>query len=168
MPIYPKIQSPCPYQDKLAAIMDGDMCRLCQRQVFDLTDWSDGERVSFLSSCQEQVCVSYRVPARSAIAIAALAAAALPSALAAQATSAPAPVATVTSAELAAQTTNAEQAMPAGEIVVLGGKMLAPGDARYVEVPADEALPALPVAYDDPPARPAPPVAPATRRGPAR
>jgi hypothetical protein len=31
MASFPKIQNPCPYQDNLAAIMDGDMCRMCRR-----------------------------------------------------------------------------------------------------------------------------------------
>ena len=34
MAIFPKIQSPCPYKGNLSDIMDGDLCRLCKRQVF--------------------------------------------------------------------------------------------------------------------------------------
>jgi predicted Fe-S protein YdhL (DUF1289 family) len=81
MALFPKIQSPCPYQGDLSAIMDGDMCRLCKRQVFDLTAMSDGQRVAFMKSCSGEVCVSYRLPV--AVAAAALALA-IPTAAAAQ------------------------------------------------------------------------------------
>jgi predicted Fe-S protein YdhL (DUF1289 family) len=78
MPLFPKISSPCPYVSDLAAIMDGDQCRMCKRQVFDLTAMSDGERVAFLAGCRdEEVCVSYTIPVRPALAAAALAAAAI-------------------------------------------------------------------------------------------
>ena len=36
MAVFPKVQSPCPYKGQLSEIMDGDTCRLCNRQVFDL------------------------------------------------------------------------------------------------------------------------------------
>ncbi len=36
MAVYPKIQSPCHYKGNSSSIMDGDTCRMCKRQVFDL------------------------------------------------------------------------------------------------------------------------------------
>ena len=84
MPLFPKIQSPCPYVDRLAEVVDGDMCRMCRRQVFDLTAMSDGDRLAFLAGCEEEVCVSYSIPIGPALRAAAVAAAiALPSAAAA-------------------------------------------------------------------------------------
>ncbi|HWD29395.1 MAG TPA: hypothetical protein VG387_19635 [Rhizomicrobium sp.] len=76
MALFPRIQSPCPYRDDLAAIMDGDMCRMCKRQVVDITAFSDAQRAAFFDGCKGEVCVSYRLPARAVIAAAALAAAA--------------------------------------------------------------------------------------------
>ena len=75
MPPFPKIASPCPYVSNLAAIMDGDQCRMCKRQVFDLTAMSEGERLAFLAGCEEEVCVSYSIPVRPALRAAAIAAA---------------------------------------------------------------------------------------------
>ncbi|HEV2866777.1 MAG TPA: hypothetical protein VGX37_09690, partial [Allosphingosinicella sp.] len=99
MPLFPKIQSPCPYTSQLASIMDGDVCRMCKRQVFDLTDMADGDRVAFLSGCRDEVCVSYRL--RPALAAAALAASmvALPAAAAAQEAEVAAPAPPVESAD---------------------------------------------------------------------
>jgi len=71
MALFPKVESPCPYKGDLSAIMDGDVCRLCRRQVFDLTHMSDAERTVFMKGCSGQVCVSYRVPALVAVALAA-------------------------------------------------------------------------------------------------
>src|SRR5690349_3365138 len=94
MAVFPKIQSPCPYKDEtyFAAMLDGDFCRLCKRQVVDLGDWSDGERMAFLAGCTEEVCVSYKLPSRPALVAAALTAsiAMLPAAAAAQDVAAPA------------------------------------------------------------------------------
>lgn len=85
MAIFPKIQSPCPYKGELSAIMDGDTCRLCKREVYDLTDMRDEERVAFLAACAGEVCVSYKLPVRAALAAAIVAAAAaVPMAAAAQ------------------------------------------------------------------------------------
>lgn len=70
MPLFPKIDSPCPYKGDLADILDQDrMCSLCEREVHDLTDMSNPERSEFLASCTEdQVCVSYKVPAAAILA----------------------------------------------------------------------------------------------------
>lgn len=129
MAIFPKIQSPCPYQDRLASIMDGDLCRMCKRQVSDLTAMSDDERVAFLRACSGEVCVSYRLPARIAVA-AALATAAVAAPLAA-----------------AAQDAGALETL-----VVVGGGIKDPANVKFVEV-ADAQPTDLPTVYEDTPAQ---------------
>jgi predicted Fe-S protein YdhL (DUF1289 family) len=162
MPIYPKVQSPCPYKSDLAAVMDGDFCRMCERQVFDLTQMSDGERFAFMAGCAEdEICVSYRVPLRPAIAAAALAAAtvAMPGMAAAQEVAPVAPVA----AE--APATDAVQPADAQTYVIIVGGIHDPGTAEFVENPTDVAMPEMPVAYEDDPAAPAPVTGPARPAG---
>ncbi|MBS0294672.1 MAG: hypothetical protein JSR45_00075 [Proteobacteria bacterium] len=142
MAIFPKIQSPCPFKNDLAAVMDGDMCRLCKRQVHDLTAMSDDQRLAFMADCTEEVCVSYRLPARVAVAAAmAAAAAAVPMAAAAQQAGAPQEIT---------------------EVVVAGGiKDLS--KVKYVKV-ADEGPQTgaeLPVVYEEKTPSPAPAQPPA-------
>ena len=147
MAIFPKIQSPCPYKSELAAVMDGDFCRMCKRQVFDLSDWSDGERVAFLARCSDEVCVSYRLPLRALLAAATLASLAAAPAAAANGE--------VNDSGLAIQAM-AEMAMgamdPPDEFVMVGG-IKDPARVEYVEV-TDMAVPELPVIYEDPAAAP--------------
>ena len=137
MPLFPKITSPCPYVGRLAGVMDGDFCRMCQRQVFDLSGWSDDERRSFLAGCEEEVCVSYRLPVRSAIAAAALAAStvALPAAAQDQ------PVA-VGEPQL-------ESDPRPSEMVIIVGGIRNPSRAEFVEAKGKEPAPELPVVYED-------------------
>jgi len=71
--MFPKIQRPCPYKNDLASIMDGDVCRVCVRQVHDLNAMSDVERAAFLASCSGDICVSYSLRPAIATAVAALA-----------------------------------------------------------------------------------------------
>lgn len=137
--MFPKIQSPCPYIDRLSSIMDGEMCRVCKREVFDLTDMSDGERVAFMKSCSGEVCVTYRFAVRPAIAAAAFAAAAL---------------ALPTAAAACGDDTEIQT------VIVTGGGIKDPANAQYVQAPVDTAAPALPVVYE-----PAP--APVTSKAPA-
>jgi predicted Fe-S protein YdhL (DUF1289 family) len=119
MSIFPKIQSPCPYKSKLAEIMDGDVCRMCKRQVFDLTSMTDGERLSFLSACEEEVCVSYAIrPALRAAAVAA--ALAIPTAAAAQ-----------------------------EEMWITVGGINDPARVQMIEIADDGTLPELPVVYEE-------------------
>ena len=137
MAIFPKIQSPCPYLAQLSSIMDGDFCRMCQRQVFDLTAFSDAERRAFLAGCGEEVCVSYRL--RPALAAAALAAAAvLPAPALAQDAAPAATDAAVAAADISDQV-----------IWVTGGGIKDPANVEFIEIAEDEALPELPVAYED-------------------
>jgi hypothetical protein len=125
---FPKIDSPCPYEGRLAEIMDGDNCRLCERQVFDLTAWSDGERAAFLAGCSGQVCVTYRRPLRLAAAAMAAAAIMVPGAA-------------------AAQDSGADQ-----QIIVTVGGISDPRNAAFVEdeaaTEADAAIPELPIVYE--------------------
>jgi hypothetical protein len=120
MAIFPKVQSPCPYKGNLSDIMDGEVCRLCKREVFDLTDMSDRDRVAFIKGCSGEVCVSYRIPVMAA-AIAAFAIATPVAATACEAVS--------------------------EEYVVVGG-IKDPAHTQFVENPGDKAIPALPVVYE--------------------
>ncbi|HEX8125655.1 MAG TPA: hypothetical protein VF548_08745 [Allosphingosinicella sp.] len=140
MPIFPKIQSPCPYKSDLAAVMDGDLCRMCNRNVFDLTAMSDGERLAFLAGCEEEVCVSYRIPMRAAVAAAALAAASIS-----------APAMGQEAAPPEAEVTLPAQEIPIEEMTITVGGIKDPKQAEFVEIDtdADSSVPELPVVYDD-------------------
>lgn len=127
MAVFPRIQSPCPYKGELAAVMDGDICRLCKREVFDLTAMTDGERVGFFADCATEVCVSYRltgVAAAAALAVGALTA----------------PVAA------AAQTTPTPELVDV-EYIIVGGITDLDG-VEFVQVEADTTVPELPVEYE--------------------
>ena len=142
MAVFPKIQSPCPYKSRLAQVMDGDMCRMCNRQVFDLTFMADEERVAFLRGCEEEVCVSYKLPIRPAIAAAALAASAmaLPTAAAAQDS---APVVADAAVE------EAIEDLAYQEVEIFVGGIKDPKEVELVEDPKDSDLAELPVVYED-------------------
>lgn len=141
MPVFPKIQSPCPYKSKLAGIMDGDVCRMCKRQVFELTHMSDGERLAFLAACEEEVCVSYTLPIRRTVRAAAVAAAlAVPAAAA------------------------AEEPM---QMIVVGG-ISDPAHVEMVDADRDADVPALPVVYEDEQPTSKAPATDAPRRRPSR
>lgn len=127
MAIFPRIQSPCPYKGELGAVMDGDFCRLCKREVFDLTAMTDGERVGFLADCRTEVCVSYRLTG--AAAAAALAVGALTAPVAAAAQAAPTP-------ELVDV-----------EYIIVGG-ITDPEGVEFVETGAEPGVPELPVEYE--------------------
>lgn len=60
MRFFPKIKKPCPYQGDRADIMVGDVCRLCNKRVYDLTDMSEPEKEALLADCDE-LCVSYKI-----------------------------------------------------------------------------------------------------------
>jgi predicted Fe-S protein YdhL (DUF1289 family) len=147
MALFPKIQSPCPYKANLSAVMDGDFCRMCKREVTDLTAMSDGERVAFLDACTGEVCVSYRVPVLAAAAVAAL------------------------SAGFAMAAPAAADDMTVQEVIV--GGIRAPQKVEYVQhadvaQAAMTATPDLPVIYDVKPATAATSVKPADSAPPAK
>jgi predicted Fe-S protein YdhL (DUF1289 family) len=131
MAIFPKIQSPCPVRASIGAYMDGEDCRLCKRQVHDMTGWSDDHRKAFLRECGGEVCVSYRLRATVA-ALAAFAAAAAPMPAAAH----DEPVMIDIQVEM--------------DFVVMGG-ITDPSAAQFVdsETGEDAALAKLPVVFDD-------------------
>jgi len=132
MALYPKIDSPCPYRGDLSAILDGDVCRLCRREVFDLTAMGDAERVAFMKGCAGEVCVIYRMPMRTALAAAALAAAV---------------AAVPTAAAACSDPTNVE-------MVIVGG-IKDPANVQYVKDTSDRNVPSVPVVYE--PKKEAPP-----------
>lgn len=124
MAIFPKIQSPCPYRSNLAAVMDGENCRMCKRQVHDLTAMTDTERLAFFGGCSEDVCVSYRLPVRRVAAV------------------------TAAIAALGTPMVAAAQAAPEMYDLIVGGiKDVAA--VEFVEDPRDEVLPDLPVLVED-------------------
>lgn len=122
MAIFPKIQSPCPYKGALAEIMDGDVCRLCKREVFDLTEMTDQGRVAFLADCTDQICVTYRFPVRRIVA------------------------ATVAVAALASPMTAAAYCPDISEVFV--GGIIDVAGVVFTEDPADQAMPELPVVQE--------------------
>ena len=89
MAFNPKIDNPCPYKNNLSAVMDGDFCTMCKRNVFDLNGMNDEARQSFLASCSTEVCVSYTLRVKHVAAIAAAATLLTPLPLAAQDSTAP-------------------------------------------------------------------------------
>jgi hypothetical protein len=129
MALFPRIQSPCPYKGRLSDILDGSLCRLCKREVFDLTPLSDAARIALIAGCKGDICVTYAVPLRSAVAAAALAAAvvALPTAAAAC----------------------AEEET----VIITGGGITDPANLQYIQVPDAAPSPALPVVYEPAPAK---------------
>jgi hypothetical protein len=135
MAFYPKIDSPCPYRSQLASIMDGDVCSMCQRQVFDLTRMDEHARKSFFRSCSGEVCVSYAVPFRPVLAAAAMmAAVALPAMASAQ------DVAAVN-----VDTVNVD----AEDMMIIVGGIRDPKNVSHDEDVADRDVPELPVTYED-------------------
>ena len=128
MAVFPKIQSPCPYKGRLADIMDGDICRLCRRQVADISGLSDQERVTLMEGCADEICVSYKFPLRPAIA-AALTVVALGAPMA-----------------VAAQEADLDE-----EAIIVGG-ITDPAHVEYISDSVDAAVPELPVVYDNQPA----------------
>lgn len=73
---FPPIQRPCPYLDRLDSVIDAGFCRMCRREVHDLTAMDDGERAGFLAACGGDACVSYRLNVKPALAAAMIAASA--------------------------------------------------------------------------------------------
>jgi len=130
MALYPKIQSPCPYKGNLADIMNGDTCRLCQRQVFDLSNMSDDQRVAFVRGCKDEVCVTYKFQVRPAVAAAALAAMAI-----------------------AAPTAAAACSDATVETVIETGGIKDPAHVSFVQNSGDAAIPEMPVVYERKPAQ---------------
>jgi len=138
MGLFPVIQSPCPYKGDLSDIMDGSLCRLCKREVVNIGAMDEAARVALIAGCPEELCVRYKVAARSALAAMAMGAAAASLPAAAQDVSAP-----------AADTATYEEDM----VIIVGG-LRAPKKAEWVKEDGKRAVPDLPVVYDDAPVAP--------------
>lgn len=132
MAIFPVVQNPCPYKSRLSEVMEGDMCRMCKRQVIDLSAMTDAGRMAFMRGCAQEVCVSYRLPVRPAIAAAALAASLL---------ALPAAASTGTPSEVPADSA----AFDYSDMDIIVGGIRDVKTVAYVEVPEDAAIPELPV-----------------------
>jgi hypothetical protein len=73
---FPPIQRPCPYIDRLDAVIDAGFCRMCRREVHDLTAMDERERAGFLAACGGDACVSCTMNVKPAVAAALIAASA--------------------------------------------------------------------------------------------
>jgi dihydrodipicolinate synthase/N-acetylneuraminate lyase len=73
---FPPIQRPCPYLDRLDAVIDAGFCRMCSRDVHDLTAMDGSERTEFLAARGGDACVSYTMNVTPALAAALIAASA--------------------------------------------------------------------------------------------
>lgn len=130
MSIFPKVTSPCPYKGNLSDIMDGDICRLCKKEVFDLDALDDGERMALVANCPDTLCVSYSVPAKSAIAAMAIGAAVVAMPVAAQ------------------DSQDSVEAWDDQFVIIVGGLPRKDKVAWTKDVP-EYSAPALPVIYED-------------------
>jgi hypothetical protein len=72
----PKIARPCPYLDRLDSVIEDDFCRMCHREVHDLTGMDERARDAFIADCGGDVCISFTGFVRPALAAAAIAASA--------------------------------------------------------------------------------------------
>jgi hypothetical protein len=139
MSLFPRIQSPCPYKGKLGDIMDGDICRLCHREVHDITDLSSAARQALVAGCSDEICVSYRLPVKSALAAMALGAS--------MATPAHAQVDELLATNLA----EPESGEYCYEEIIVGG-LKKPAEVEWLTADLETDLPEMPVVYDDEPA----------------
>ena len=142
MGLFPVIQSPCPYKGDLSDIMDDSLCRLCKREVVDITAMSDAERVALVAGCPDELCVSYKVAARSALAAMAMGAA----------------VASLPAAAKDVQLVGGPAQAAAGEdwddMMIIVGGLRKPAETKWVKEKGERTKPDLPVVYDDAPAAP--------------
>jgi hypothetical protein len=108
--------------------MDGDTCRLCHRQVIDISGLTDQERVALMEGCADEICVSYKFPLRPAIAAA------------------------LTIAALGAPMAAAAQEVAFDEEEIMVGGITDPAQVVYISDAADAAdaaVPELPVVHDN-------------------
>ena len=133
MGLFPKVESPCPYKDRLDDVMEGDFCSMCERNVFDLTHMNSVERKVFMAGCEGEVCVSYKIPGRKALAGAALALASFP----AMATAQDAPEPTADNEDLYCE----------WDEVIVGGIREA-GEALWIDPEAEKHLTDIPEKSD--------------------
>lgn len=145
MQFFPKVQSPCPYKGPLSDIMDGDVCRLCKREVHDLTAMAEDARRALFAGCSDEVCVTYRIDARPALAALAIGAGVMT----------PAAVAAQDEPRLAAASGSGYAAEDSGDrimIVVGGARRDSVEWHSEADIRRDHPQRALPVVYEDEPA----------------
>ena len=148
MALFPKVQSPCPLKADFKACMEGDICRMCKRQVFDLSAMSDADRVSFMQDCEEEVCVSYTLTIRRTVAAAMLGAAIA---------SVPAAAQEVAGTETLSEPVEDVLCLDGVEtfdydVIIVGGIKDTKG-VEYIDTEADLDIPELPVTYEDEPVK---------------
>lgn len=125
MGLFPLVQSPCPYKGPLSDILEGDVCRLCQREVHDLNLLDEAARVALVAGCRDEICVRFSVPRGSALAVAMGAMAVAGPALAQDSATPAAPA-----AELREIAVDIDQP-PEEEIYIIVGGLRHPGKARW-------------------------------------
>jgi hypothetical protein len=156
MALFPRIQSPCPYKDRLGEIMTGDTCNQCDRQVHDITGLSDSQRLALVAGGGDEICVSYRVAARTVMAAAAMGAGfGMTGAVAAQpaADAASLPAAGGANEIVASYS---DEVYPDDSMVIIVGGLKEPRRTVWVDPKRPAGLAKLPVVYEDAPtAKPA-------------
>ena len=154
---FPIVETPCPYKGDVADILDGGRCTLCKCEVHDLTAMNDGEREGLVRSHSGKMCVSYRLDARRAAVAAALGASvvAVPAAASEGAHPHAQPGEEADAVEELA--TNVDLAAEDEVFYIIVGGLRKPEEAKFVsyapEDKAPAAKPAMPVEYDDAPAK---------------
>ena len=73
---FPPIQRLCPHLDRLGEVVDAGFCRMCSREVHDLTAMDARKRAGFLAARRGETCVSYTMNVKPALAAALIAASA--------------------------------------------------------------------------------------------
>lgn len=148
MQFFPKVHSPCPYKGALSDIMDGDVCRLCKREVHDLTGMAEDAKRALFEGCADEICVTYRIDTRPALAALAIGAGVMaPTALAAR------EAAPVTASPASAVTSEDFLAEDSQLVIIVGGARPAAAEWQSEEQ-IRQAHPqrTLPVVYEDEPA----------------
>ena len=146
MQFFPKVDSPCPYKGALSDILDGDICRLCKREVHDLSGMAEDAKRALFDGCADDICVTFRIDMRPALAAIAVGAGVMvPTALAAQ--DDPQAVALVSEGYLAEE--SGEESM----MIVVGGARRASADWQSErDIRQSHSQRTLPVVYEDKPA----------------
>lgn len=157
MALFPRIQTPCPYADRLDEVLVGSNCTKCQRQVHDITALDDAQRIALVASCADEICVSYRLSAKAVLAAAALGAGFGMAGAAAAATSD-----SGQGAGQAVSTAETEDgalgdALDDLDMQIIVGGLRAPHKAVWVNVKKPAKLAELPVVYEAEPVSAAPP-----------
>jgi hypothetical protein len=139
---FPQIH-PCPYLDRLDEVIDGGFCRMCRREVHDLTALDARERADFLAVRGGDACVSYRMNVKPVLAAALIAASAAVLA---------APDAALAASHHAGRNHHRHRSVHIQTVAVM--------TAGVPVMPAPDRIPALPIEPPAPDPIPHPPVEP--------